>query len=173
MNKYLFLDIHGVVSIPKPNEGKNEWSFDDERQILLGQILAETGAKIIASTSLRCDTVEETKEKLEKSGFWFSEHIVGVTIRAYRHISKEPKIHLSIPRGVEIKQWIDANIHSENGKNINKKILDKDFAYCILDNRTDMLLEQAMHFVRCDSFEGLTEDSTRWVIDVLNGNFLP
>ena len=35
----------------------------------------------------------------------YNDILIGVTIRAYHYIDQKSKIHLSIPRGVEIKQW--------------------------------------------------------------------
>lgn len=77
-------------------------------------------------------------------------------------------IHLSIPRGVEIKQWIDTHIHSENGKNWNYKEIGSDFNYVILDDDSDMLLEQAEHFVKTDTLLGLSEDDVERAIKILN-----
>ena len=77
-------------------------------------------------------------------------------------------VHLAIPRGVEIKQWIDTHIHSENGKNWNYKDIGVDFNYVILDDDSDMLLEQAEHFVKTDTLLGLSKDDVERAIKILN-----
>ena len=98
MEKYIFLDIDGVIATPESvNHGM--WGLADSKQQLLGKILKETGASIVLSSSWRKSTVEETKEYMTEHGFLFSDKIIGVTIRAYHYVKN---IHLSIPRGVEI-----------------------------------------------------------------------
>ena len=98
--------------------------------------------------------------------FLFSDKIIGITIRAYHYIQKG--IHLSIPRGVEIKQWIDTHIYSDNGKNWKRKRLGVDYNYVILDDDTDMLLEQKDHFIQCDGMIGLTNEQVDKAIEILS-----
>jgi hypothetical protein len=57
---------------------------------------------------------------MKGEGFLFYDKIIGVTIRAYQYLDKTKKIHLSIPRGVEIMQWLDTNVHSDNGINFKR-----------------------------------------------------
>ena len=75
---------------------------------------------------------------------------------------------MRIPRGVEIKQWIDTNIHSDNMKNWKRKKLGVDYNYVILDDDSDMLLEQKDNFVRTTSEIGLTDDDVKKAILILN-----
>lgn len=75
---------------------------------------------------------------------------------------------IAIPRGVEIKQWIDTHIHSDNGKDWNRKKLGKDFTYVILDDNSDMLLEHKDNFIRTDSEIGLTDDDVTGAVGILN-----
>ena len=167
MKKYLFLDIDGVIATPESVK-HGLWALVDSKQQLLDDILKKTGAKIVLSSSWRKHTLLETKEYMNEKGFWFTEEIVGVTIRAYQYIEKG--IHLSMPRGVEIKQWIDCNIHSEQGKNWNKKKLGQDYQYAILDDDTDMLVSQNLHFVKCNPFTGLEKIESQLTIDILNSD---
>ena len=77
-------------------------------------------------------------------------------------------IRLSIPRGVEIKQWIDTHIHSDNGKDWDYKEIGVDFNYVILDDDSDMLLEQAEYFIKTDPYLGLSEEDVKQAIKILN-----
>lgn len=156
-NKYIFLDIDGVINI--------HTKLDNDLQALLGFLLYKTDAKIILSSSWRMNTLEETKEFMFNNGFWFTDRIVGITIRAYHYLDRTRKVHLSIPRGVEIKQWIDANIHSDNGKEFNRKKLGVDYQYVIIDDDSDMLLEHQYNFVQTESDKGLT---TKDVVKCIN-----
>jgi len=167
MKKVIFLDIDGVLATPQYLK-HGIWALNPERQKMLGRILSETNADIVLSSSWRCNTLEETKTHMEKEGFLFTDKIVGITIRAYQWLQRETGVHLSIPRGVEIKQWIDTNIHSENGKNWKRLTVDKDYTYLILDDDSDMLLEHKNHFVRTNSEIGLTDDDVNKSISILN-----
>ena len=171
MRKIIFLDIDGVIATNECIE-HGTWGLVDYKQDLLGIILQSTGADIVLSSSWRYNDVEKTIAYMNEKGFRFSDKIVGVTIRAYQYINKEQKIHLSIPRGVEIKQWIDTNIHSDNGRNWNRKKLGVDYQYVILDDDSDMLLEQSANFINTDTFKGLTKEDVGFAIDILNNNSL-
>ena len=121
MKKYIFLDIDGVISTQK-----TRYELDPEKQQLLGIILKETEADIILTSSWRMLTLKETKQYMQEKGFLFIDKITGQTIRAYHYLDKAKKIVLDIPRGVEIKQYIDNNVHSNNGKDYNRLELYKD-----------------------------------------------
>lgn len=167
MEKIIFLDIDGVLATPEYLKD-GQWALNPEKQKLLGEILAKTDAKIVLSSSWRYSTLEKTKEHMESEGFLFNDKLIGVTIRAYQYLKRETGIHLSIPRGVEIKQWIDTHIHSDNGRNWERKKLGKDFTYVILDDDYDMLLEHKDNFIRTNSEIGLTDDDVMGAVVILN-----
>ena len=167
MQKIIFLDIDGVLATPDYIKD-GMWALNPKKQELLAKIIDETDAKIVLSSSWRWATLEKTKEHMESKGFLFIDKLIGVTIRAYQYIDRESKIHLSIPRGVEIKQWIDTNIHSENGKNWDKKKIGVDYNYIILDDDDDMLLEQKNYFIHTNPITGLTEEDVQKAILILN-----
>jgi len=167
MKKIIFLDIDGVLATPDYLKDGN-WALNPNKQELFGEILNKTGAKIVLSSSWRLHTLEETKEFMLQEGFLFVDRIIGVTIRAYNYIDKSYKIHLSIPRGVEIQQWIDTHIHSDNGKNWEKKKLGIDYQYVILDDDSDMLFTQRNNFIQTDSHLGLTLGKMHAAIQILN-----
>lgn len=167
MKKIIFLDIDGVLATPEYLKD-GLWALNPDKQEMLGKILSETNADIVLSSSWRQNTLEETKIHMESEGFLFTDKLIGITIRAYQWLEKGTGIHLSIPRGVEIKQWIDANIHSDNGKNWKRLIVDRDYTYLILDDEGDMLLEHKNNFVRTNSDIGLTDDDVLKAISILN-----
>jgi len=179
---YLFLDIDGVIATPDTLNG-GMWGLTPEKQDLLAIILEKTDAKIVLSSSWRKHTLEDTIKYMDKEGFRFSDKIIGITIRAYHYIEKG--VHLSIPRGVEIKQWLDTHatypwyayperkeefkIYNEKGefKIMKSQILGVDYNYVILDDDTDMLLEHKDHYVNCNSEEGLTMKNVNKAIEIL------
>lgn len=170
MDKYLFLDFDGVITTEESLS-----CLCPKKLALLGQIIDATDCKLVISSSWRRNTVEQTIKNLSDPTrhfnggmkFPFCDRIVGVTIHAYNYLQKG--VHLGIPRGVEIKQWIDTHIHSDNGKNYERKELNEDFAYVILDDDCDMLLEQRDNFVQTDSHLGLSESDVQKAIEILNG----
>ena len=170
MQKIIFLDIDGVLATQEDCEETRLWGLSPKKQELLGQILDKTNADIVLSSSWRCIDVETTKTYMSSKGFLFSDKIIGVTIRAYHYIDKTTKIHLSIPRGVEIKQWIDTNVHRNIDLKYQRKSLNIDYTYVILDDDSDMLLEQKDMFLKCDSDKGLTTEIVEKVINILNKN---
>jgi hypothetical protein len=167
MVRIIFLDIDGVLATPEHLKDK-QWALNPEKQKMLGKILAQTDAKIVLSSSWRCATLEKTKEHMEKEGFLFNDKLIGVTIRAYQYLEYGMPVHLSIPRGVEIKQWIDTHIHSDNGINFERKKLGKDFNYVILDDESDMLLEHKNNFIHTKGDIGLTVNDVRTAVKILN-----
>ncbi len=152
------------------SHGWHEEKHSNEHFSLLS--LYATDAKIVISSSWRKNTVEDTKNYLTTIGhfvpflFPYADRIIGVTIRAYAYVMQG--IRLSIPRGVEIKQWIDTHIHSDNGKDCGYKEIGVDFNYVILDDDSDMLLEQAEHFIKTDTYLGLSEEDVKQAIKILN-----
>jgi len=185
MDKYIFLDIDGVIATNKTVKN-GTWGLTPECQDLLGLILEKTDANIVLTSSWRLNTLEDTINYMEKEGFNYCDKIVGITIRAYHYLDKTKKVHLSIPRGVEIKQYIDTHliypwyayperndefkILNEDGsfKMMRSCILGIDYNYVILDDDTDMLLEHKDHFVNTDSMNGLTIEDTEKTIQILN-----
>lgn len=169
MNKYIFLDIDGVIATPETLED-GMWGLTKRCQDLLGRILNETNANIVLSSSKRLNRLDDTIKYMKDEGFEYYDKIIGITIRAYQYLDRTKSIHLSIPRGVEIKQWIDTHVHSNNGKDYNRKQLKSDYNYIILDDDSDMLLEQKDNFIQCDSMLGLNEELTLKAIQILNSN---
>jgi len=168
MIKIIFLDIDGVLATPDSLKDNGDWGLVDRCQTELGKILDATGAKIVLTSSWRLHTLDDTRAHMMREGFWFCDDIIGVTIRAYHYLDRLQKVHLSIPRGVEIKQWIDTHIHSDNGKNFSRKKLGVNYQYCIIDDESDMLLEHQHNFIQTNSESGLNWRDTIETIEILN-----
>lgn len=169
MQKIIFLDFDGVITTMA-----TRYALCPHKCALLQQIIDRTGAKIVVSSSWRGEDAEDTIADLKKIPTCFKpfvpswvDEIIGVTIRSYRYI--RDGIHLGIPRGVEIKQWIDTHMHrDENGKYQRKKI-GVDYQYIILDDDSDMLLEHAEHFIHTDGLLGMSESDAVRAVCILNG----
>lgn len=154
--KVIFLDFDGVITTYK-----SQYQLDEEKMKLVKRICSNTGAKIVISSSWRRWTLEDTIKDITDTSKWgvpvpFTplEKVVGVTSRVYAFKNDDVQHHCRVPRGVEIKMYLDE--HTD---------IDK---YVILDDDSDMLLEQATYFIQTDGVEGITEDDVNKAIEILN-----
>ena len=157
LNKYIFLDIDGVLNSKQyyleKSQHKRWKEFKDklDRHIawgvcnidpkavkLLNKLVAETKAKIVVSSSWRGDYALQTIFAL-----------VGITEPIY---GETPRLKSRF-RGEEIQQWLD------------KHKCDK---YVILDDDRDFFDSQLPYFVHTDWKVGLTESDMNKAISILN-----
>ena len=178
MNKILFLDIDGVLNssdwyssddaqelrhIKSDNEDRKNYKFHfDPRKVdLLSQIIDSTDCQIVISSSWRKNrTVEKLQEIFKIVGFSYPEKIVGSTDVFYSWLKEG--VHCSSVRGLEIRVWLEKNREFVN------PLYAKTYRYCILDDNSDMLLDQQNNFVKCTNQEGLTLELANRVIQILN-----
>lgn len=164
--KIIFLDIDGVLnneifytSVTHPKaETMEEYKlqqFDPRCVELLNSITDKTEAKIVVSSSWRSDP--DITEILKKAGV--TGEVIGVT--PYLAFKSNVDYKYSVPRGCEIKAWLELN---------KEKLGDKmsKVKYVILDNDSDMLYWQREHFFLVDGYAGLTRNIAYRVINYLN-----
>jgi hypothetical protein len=152
--KVIFLDIDGVIST-----FEKQWKLDINKLDLLTNIINETNAKIVISSSWRigCTNADDMKQRLlthriddnikySEEFKTFLESIIDIT----------PNGSQNGPlRGNEIQDWIDEHNDIET--------------YVIIDDDSDMLDKQLFNFVQTDGFEGITEREVKLCISILNG----
>lgn len=172
MKKILFLDIDGVLCTDF--DIRQEYYLGEDKAVFewyvmnplcmdhLNTIVQQTGCEIAISSSWRKTfSLKELQDIFEENGFKYPEKIIGCTGVFYEWI--KPGVHCPSVRGLEIKVWLDLNVRkTPTGFNNN------DYAYCILDDDSDMLLEQKDNFVKTSNQEGLTLEKARQVIMILN-----
>lgn len=155
--KVIFLDFDGVITT-----AKSRYALDPEKMVLVKRIVDATDAKIVITSSWRRFTLEDTIKSITDSTnphvgqhpFEPIEAVIGVTSRMYGFKYSDPKKHYSIPRGVEIEQWM--NEHSEVEQ------------YVILDDDCDLLYHQRNNFIHTDTYDGLSERDVEKAIEILN-----
>lgn len=162
--KLIFLDIDGVLNHQlfynqkhsdtryfEAQEGTPDgaWDIDPEKVGLLNNLIDQTGAKIVISSSWRNGrTVGDLIELFD--WFGFKGEIIGKTPYLwFKHDQSEDWRNTSVPRGCEIKAWI------ENNKDILGDKVSK-LKYVIFDDDSDMLWWQREHFIWVDPYSGLT-----------------
>ena len=150
--KILFLDFDGVVSTFEKG-----WRLDEEKLSLLKEIIDNTNAKIVVSSSWKVgyddvDKFIETlggrrkSETIKNNGNvfqWFCDNIYDITDSNGSW------------RGDEIQRWIDT--HKEEIE-----------SYVILDDDSDMRENQLFNFVQTDGYEGITSREVKLCTKILN-----
>lgn len=144
--KIIFLDIDGVLNngdflynqvqtqMTAPKE-----CIDRKAVMLLNQLIDETGAKVVISSSWRLFyTIEELREYLSENGF--EGEVIDYTEDLYTE-----------PRGKEIKKWLDTH---------------KVESFVILDDDGDMA-EVAPYLIQTDFYKGLLEEHVDSAVKML------
>lgn len=140
MDKIIFLDVDGVL-----NKIDDSLVIQEENYIhRLNSALVENLQKVIQETGAKV-VLSSTWRKIPES-VAFLENTIGPIF------SKTPVLRGW--RGEEIKQWIVEN--NFTGR------------YVIVDDDSDMLLEQLPHFVQTDPEYGLTPTLVYRIIHRLN-----
>jgi len=161
----IFLDVDGVFNCQLHYETKQFMDYRDAKKKLrksvkakliekldyyksqicsdrikmMNQLCKDTNSKVVISSTWRSGkTIEELQEMFNYCGATFE--IISKTGHDGSRV-----------RGVEIKQWLDANCMELFG------IHSFDFyRYAIIDDDNDMLIGQQDHFFQTDSYSGLT-----------------
>jgi hypothetical protein len=155
--KIIFLDVDGVLNHQafyesgKWQKGKMR-DIDPKSMELLNMLIEETGAKIVLSSAWRIGrTIEELQQEFNELGL--KGNIIGKTPGSDKNY---------FVRGNEIYAWL----LNQGRKEFN---LDYGFKnYVIIDDSTDMLLQQKDNFVWVDNFVGLTLHSINKAKKILN-----
>ena len=148
MKKILFLDIDGVLA--GFNWLKNRKNGGDFLDPELVQKLNILDYDIVISSSCGCDD-GLTEKKLRQKGLKLP--IIGYT--EHFEIGYD-----WIVRGNSIKKWLCDNMGNTN------------FQYVIVDDDSDMLLEQKEHFVQTNIETGITDENIKKISQILNSDIL-
>jgi hypothetical protein len=185
--KIIFLDIDGVLNHELWYRRRHEElysesilmqhpydNFDPLCIEQLNRIVDQTGAKAVVSSTWRHGkTVQELHALLTFVGF--KGEVISKTpdFHARGNTIDGDPIAYDVPRGCEIDWWLDnegkfqrINWSPEIQEEYIEKALVKN--YIILDDDSDMLYCQREHFVRTNSYSGLTEELADKSIEILN-----
>jgi hypothetical protein len=158
--KIIFLDIDGVLNSEKAyrngecNYTKWNWengtedhhqSFCSWSKELLNNLIDETGAKIVISSTWRSSGIEFMRKVWELEGM--SGEIIGITPSFRGDING-----YTIPRGCEIDYYLEHDLkfnHINWDKDTQQQYMDRSGIenYIIIDDDGDMLYGQRNHFV--------------------------
>lgn len=151
--KIIFLDIDGVLNsqlyYTKRKRDKDQSKEDYHLQNIdpkpiefLNSLIAETGAKVVISSTWRMgNTLEYMQQLLTKRG------LIGEIIDFTPVLHHEGSL-----RGNEIYAWIQKNSEMLCGSNVGADFKE----YVIFDDDSDMLYWQRNNYIKVDAYCGLT-----------------
>lgn len=160
--KVIFLDIDGVL-----NSWASCYKITTEKLQLLNNLIEQTGAKIVISSSWRIGS-KDVKEFLDKNfskrtfrldnfkdatnrecieNIFYNDNIIGLTDT------------FGPNRGDEIQRWLDSHGNIET--------------YVILDDDSNMLDSQLENFVQTDTYYGITDREIHLATLILTKQFVP
>ena len=182
--KLIFLDIDGVLNCEDAYRGGEcqyqEWIWEtgekDHYQRfcswskkLFNQLIVDTGAKIVISSSWRSSGIEFMKKVWELENM--QGEIIGITPSMRSGSSS-----IRIPRGMEIDYYLEElgfkhiNWSAEEQQNyIDKSGVEN---YIIIDDDSDMLYKQRNHFVHVypspRNKRGFSEEHYQKALEILS-----
>lgn len=160
--KILFLDIDGVVNMGrKPGVGFN-WA-DEKCVQLLNDVLRETGAKVVISSSWRVGSELQELANHFKNHFGIKADFIGMTPVINLEVDDE-EFTTSAPRAMEIRDWLNRHPEITNFAVIDDMDIFTNFHNEI--NFEDQEIDQ--RFVRLSFFGGLHEEAARDLKRILN-----
>lgn len=168
MSNIIFLDIDGVLNCQLHYESKQFKDYKEAKKQLRKDVKAERIDRLDYYKSQICATrIEwfnnlciETKAKVVISSSWRHSKTIGELKEIFEYaggtfniIGKTPDLN-GIERGAEISKWLKDSCHILFGVHYF------DFhTYAIIDDDSDMLLNQADHFFQTDNYSGLTPNT--------------
>jgi hypothetical protein len=186
--KVIFLDIDGVLNcengyvngfckytdlIVDGDEKDHYQQFYPPSKKLLNKLIEETNAKVVISSTWRIDGIEFMERVWESEGM--SGEIIGLTPNF-----RNNNLGITIPRGVEIKNWLDKKgfrrinwSKDEQQKYQNESDIEN---YIIIDDDSDMLYAQREHFVHVKpsprNKEGFNQENYDRAYGILTKNLI-
>ena len=167
--KLIFLDFDGVLNhqqwytsedykkVNLNGLSGDEWElteFCPWSVGLLNQLVDDTGAKVVVSSSWRKGRTEEDLMRL-LDDVGFTGEVIGKTPYFWFGASQKIEYSKSVPRGCEIDAWLELNEQ-------------EDAKYIILDDDSDMLYWQRENYFRVDEYCGLTSNVVYRATQFLN-----
>ena len=144
----IFLDIDGVLNCQlyyssNAFDKSGEYPYNQIDKVRVGwlnELCEDVNAKVVISSTWRSEGLERCREILQKCGATFD--IISTTPFTKERV-----------RGVEIKKWLE-----DNDELLGCNYYDF-YTYAIIDDDSDMLLNQQFNFFHVDNYSGLTPNT--------------
>lgn len=146
-----FMTLHGLAKAHGDELSYCKSQFSPFSIRMLNYIVDQTGAKIVLSSSWRMGrSLEEIEELFGSVG------ITGEIIGKTPVMRFTEKFNRTVPRGCEIKWWIQEHVSDFH-----------NLKYVIFDDDGDMLIEQQPFFIQTDSYSGITPTIVTRAVHIL------
>jgi hypothetical protein len=145
--KIIFLDVDGVLRRVQDRH-LNPILIEN-----INILIEKTGAKVVISSSWKENGLDYVKEKLNLRG-----DVIDITPSFT--MSGKSSYNIDVPRGIEIREWIEEYTTMEQYVG----------NYVIIDDSIDILYSQKDVFVRCDQTKGFNTECLNKAIDILNSS---
>lgn len=154
--KLIFLDFDGVITTYK-----SKWKIDVSKCEMLKQLVEQTGARIVITSSWRYSTLQETIVKNDLNDWILKDYCIGVTERAIFLVDIDSEWFIP-KRGMEIEKYINDYIETNN--------ISEEIKYVIFDDDVfDLLYMQRDNIVHTNWKNGLSKSNIKKAIKILNG----
>ena len=140
----IFLDMDGVILAGRHWRDKRKEHIPEDTIKLLNQVVAETGAIVVISSTWRFSNA--LRRRLKYNGFTGEFHRDWRTPIDYTG---------GLQRGLEIQTWLDNHPETPN--------------FCIIDDDSDMLEQQMPYFVKTEFEHGLLPEHVKRIVSILKG----
>lgn len=152
--KIIFLDIDGVLR-PVTGEGFNKKCIEN-----INELIEETGAQIVISSTWRQRGIDDVKKFLFENGL--KSDILDMTpmfvINKVWGKDWEKQCKVKAPRGMEIQEWI------RDYTTMDKYVQ----SYVIIDDSENIFLNQLKHYIKVEQTKGFTKKDLKKAIEILN-----
>ena len=119
--KLIFLDFDGVISTYN-----SKWKIDVAKCELIKELVEQTGARIVITSSWRYSTLQETIVKNDLNEWILKDYCIGVTERAIFPVDTDNSWFIP-KRGMEIEKFINDYIETNTiSEEIKYVIFDDD-----------------------------------------------
>lgn len=147
--KIIFLDIDGVLKRIQ-DRGINPTLIANVKELV-----EKTGAKIVISSDWKHNGLEFVKKYLIE----IQEHIIDITpsLEIKKKFSDNFELFVPVPRGLEIKEWIERNT------TMDMCIIN----YVIIDDSIDMLYTQKNNYVNVLQHVGFDKKCLEKALEIL------
>ena len=143
--KIIFLDVDGVLN----RCGASSQGLEEDKLLLLKQIIHATGAKVVISSTWR--KIPRQLHRLCSTLLSYDADIIGSTPVLDTKEGDSPIIH-SKSRGEEIQAWLNTHPNPDQ--------------FIIIDDGSDMGT-LSNHLVQTNSYSGLTRGAAKLAIALL------
>lgn len=153
--KLIFLDFDGVITTYK-----SKWYIDAAKCELIKELVEQTNARIVITSSWRYATLQETIDKNGLNDWILKDYCIGVTERAIFPVDIDNDWFIP-KRGMEIEKFINDYIETHN--------ITEEIKYVIFDDDVfDLLYIQHNNIIQTNWKSGISNSNIKQALKILS-----